>query len=81
MMVYCSLHVEFMGAKYDVHTLSYGTHIFDYIIVYTTKSTDNDIHILWKLLNVFGVDISIVVFASKISFRIFFASLVASIPA
>ena len=37
MMVFCSLHVEFMGAKYDVHTLSYGTYIFDYIIVYTTK--------------------------------------------
>ena len=43
MMVYSSLQAEFMVTKYDGHIHRYGALVFGKLVIYVSKSIDNDI--------------------------------------
>ena len=42
MMVYSSLQAEFMVTKYDGHIHRYGALVFGKLVIYVSKSIDNN---------------------------------------
>ena len=49
MMVYSSLQAEFMVTKYDGHIHRYGALVFGKLVIYVSKSIDNNNQIIWRL--------------------------------
>ena len=51
MMVYSSLQAEFMVTKYDGHIHRYGALVFGKLVIYVSKSIDNNNQIICQLLD------------------------------
>ena len=49
MMVYSSLQAEFMVTKYDGYIHRYGALVFGKLVIYVSKSIDNNNQIIWRL--------------------------------
>ena len=65
MMVYSSLQAEFMVTKYDGHIHRYGALVFGKLVIYVSKSIDNNNQIIWRLYYMIWFDMPSVLITSK----------------